>query len=70
MSLNLATIPIIDWPPEAQRIALTLGRSDAFLLAMQCQGPNRVAWLAAKVTPILRSPDELSTLLHAERAKP
>ena len=70
MSLNLATIPIIDWPPEAKRIALELGRSDAFLLAMQCQGPNRVAWLAAKVTPILRSPDELSTFIHAERAKP
>lgn len=69
MSLNLATTPIIDWPPEAKRIALTLGRSDAFLLAMQCQGPNRVAWLAAKVAPILRSPDELSTLLLAERAK-
>ena len=69
MSLNLATLPIIDWPPDAKRIALELGRSDAFLLAMQSQGPNRVAWLAAKVTPILNSPDELSTLLLAERAK-
>lgn len=70
MSLNLATLPIIDWPPEAQRIALELGRSDAFLLAMQQQGPNRVAWLASQVTPILNHPEELSTLILAERAKP
>jgi hypothetical protein len=61
--MSLATTPIIDWPADAKRIALELGRSADFLEKMRTCGPDKRGWLAIQVEAIQMKPEELSRVL-------